>query len=144
MSDEQNAGKPEKVVVQEPNTAALEASNEAENAPEKATPKVYTPEEIEAIAKKVEEPVDNTPPYNPVHKLSPEFEGRSNYERGMLDMTEELTTNLQRLEQDPNASAQEIKNAQENLKTLNYLYENYHLGMNVFRTAHGGRNKLRE
>ncbi len=144
MSNE--SGKPEKPAAQEsrelPKPAA-EASEKPEDAPSKPKPKEYTPEEIQAIAKKVEEPVDNTPPYNPQHKLSPEFEGRSNYERGMLDMTEELAARLQQLEQDPGASPQEIRDAQEDLKTLGYLYENFHLGMNVFRTARGGRDKLR-
>ena len=120
-----------------------EASDKPEDAPSKPKPREYTPEEIQAIAEKVEEPVDNTPPYNPQHKLSPEFEGRSNYERGMLDMTEELAERLQRLEQDPDARPQDIRDAQEDLKTLGYLYENFHLGMNVFRTARGGRDKLR-
>jgi colicin import membrane protein len=44
----------------------------------------------------------------------------------------------------PNSSAQEIHLAEEDLKTLDYLYENFNLGMNVFRTAKGGRSKLRE
>src|SRR3990170_1172423 len=57
---------------------------------------------------------------------------------------EEIQQRLVRLRSDPNASAQEINQAEEDLKTLDYLYENYNIGMNVFRTAKGGRAKLRE
>ena len=57
---------------------------------------------------------------------------------------EETQQRLVRLRSDPNASAQEINQAEEDLKTLDYLYENYNIGMNVFRTAKGGRAKLRE
>ena len=32
----------------------------------------------------------------------------------------------------------------ENLKKLEYLYDNYNMGMNVFRTAKGGRDKISE
>ena len=39
---------------------------------------------------------------------------------------------------------QEIEIAKTNLKKLNYLFENYHLGMNVFRTAKGGRETIKE
>ena len=57
---------------------------------------------------------------------------------------EELQQRLERLKNDPNSSSQEIHLAEEDLKTLDYLYENFNLGMNVFRTAKGGRSKLRE
>jgi len=36
------------------------------------------------------------------------------------------------------------KRVEEDLKTLDYLYQNYYIGMNVFRTAKGGREKIRE
>ena len=36
----------------------------------------------------------------------------------------------------------ELHQAVEDLKTIDYLFENYHLGMNVFRTAKGGRSKI--
>src|SRR3972149_1355044 len=63
--------------------------------------------------------------------------------RTILSQDEEQQR-LLRLRSDPNASAQEINQAEEDLKTLDYLYENYNIGMNVFRTAKGGRAKLRE
>jgi len=45
---------------------------------------------------------------------------------------------------DPEATQQEIELAKLALKKLNYLYDNYNMGMNVFRTAKGGRDTLRE
>lgn len=111
---------------------------------EKPKPKEYTPEEIEEISKRVEKFSDNTPSYQPKNILSPEYHGTSNYEEGIKIVREETEQKLARLRKNPDASEQEIKNAEEDLKTLDYLYENYHIGMNVFRTAHGGRSKLRE
>ena len=110
---------------------------------EKPEPKTYTPEEMAEIARRVETPKDNTPSYDPRYKLSPEFDGTSNYEIGMKDMKQETQERLEHLMDDPDANRQEIRHAQESLKTLDCLYENYHLGMNVFRTAKGGRDKLR-
>jgi colicin import membrane protein len=97
----------------------------------------------EQISRQVQIPQDQTPEYNPQHILSPEFAGVSSYEREIKNQREELEQRLIRLKNDPNASNQEIKLVEEDLKTLDYLYENYYMGMNVFRTAKGGRNKLR-
>ena len=100
-------------------------------------------EELE-ISKKVEIPTDQIPVYKPENMLSPEFSGTSNYELGIKNQSEEIQQRLERLKNDPNSSSQEIHLAEEDLKTLDYLYENFNLGMNVFRTAKGGRSKLRE
>ncbi len=97
----------------------------------------------EQISRQVQIPQDQTPEYNPQHILSPEFAGVSSYEREIKNQREELEQRLIRLKNDPNASNQEIKLVEEDLKTLDYLYENYYIGMNVFRTAKGGRDKLR-
>ena len=112
--------------------------------PEPPKPKTYTPEEIAAISARVEQYADNTPPYNPQHVLSPEYEGTSNYEEGIRQVRRETQERLEALEADPQASQQQIQQAVEDLKTLDHLYENYNIGMNVFRTAHGGRSKLRK
>jgi len=96
-----------------------------------------------AISRKVEIPADQTPKYRPEHVLSAEFGGTSSYEIGIKNQREEIEQRLIRLKNDPNASAQEIYLAEEDLKTLDYLYENFYVGMNVFRTAKGGRAKLR-
>lgn len=110
------------------------------------TPKrpILSQDEEKEISKQVEIPTDQTPQYKPEHMLSPEYGGTSNYEIGIKNQREETQQRLARLQGDPNSSQQEIKQAEEDLKTLDYLYENYHNGMNVFRTAKGGREKLRE
>ncbi len=83
------------------------------------------------------------PTYNPTRVLSPEFRGTSNYELGIVDLAKEKIETLERLKRDPEANKVKINRAEEDLKTLGYLYENYNVGMNVFRTAKGGRDKLR-
>jgi colicin import membrane protein len=74
--------------------------------------------------------------------LSPEYHGTSNYESGVASFRDEIEEKLAKLQNDPNASEQEIHQAEEDLKTMDYLFENFNLGMNVFRTAKGGRNKF--
>jgi len=105
---------------------------------------ILTGDEMEEIARKVQIPKDQTPKYNPENVLSPEFGGTTNYESGLVDMIEEAKQKLDKLLNDPEANQQEIELAKLALKKLNYLYDNYNLGMNVFRTAKGGRNTLRE
>ena len=103
---------------------------------------ILTPEEQDEISRRVEIPTDQTPKYNPQHMLSPEYHGASNYESGIESFRDEIEEKLSKLQKNPNASQQQIRQAEEDLKTIDYLYENYHLGMNVFRTAKGGRNKI--
>jgi len=105
---------------------------------------ILTGDEIEEITRKVQTPKDQTPQYNPENVLSPEFGGTTNYETGVTDLIEEAKQKLDRLLNDPEATQQEIELAKLDLKKLNYLYDNYNLGMNVFRTAKGGRDTLRE
>ncbi len=115
-----------------------------DNADEKPKPREYTKEEIADIARKVELFQDQTPEYNPSHILSPEYKGTSNYEEGIRLVRKETVALLESLQENPDGNAQRIRLAQEDLKTLDHLYENYHIGMNVFRTATGGRSKLRK
>ena len=103
---------------------------------------VLTKEEMDEISQRVEIPTDQTPKYDPQHMLSPEFHGNSNYENGVITFRDEIEEKLAKLQSDPEASQQEIHQAEEDLKTIDYLFENYNLGMNVFRTAKGGRSKL--
>ena len=105
---------------------------------------ILTGDEIEEIARRVQDPKDQTPKYTPENVLSPEFGGTSNYESGIIDLIEEAKQKLDRLLNDPEATQQEIELAELALKKLNYLYDNYNMGMNVFRTAKGGRDTLRE
>ena len=105
---------------------------------------VLSADEEQEISRKVEIPTNQMPLYKPENILSPEFDGKSNYEIGVSNQKEELKQRLDRLRNDPNASLQEIQKAEEDLKTLEYLWENFHYGMNVFRTAKGGRSKLKK
>jgi len=105
---------------------------------------ILTGDEIAEIARKVQIPKDQTPKYDPKNILSPEFGGTTNYETGITDLIEEAKQKLDRLLNDPEATQQEIELAKLDLKKLNYLYDNYNMGMNVFRTAKGGRETLRE
>jgi len=103
---------------------------------------IPTAEEEAEISRRVEIPTDQTPKYVPELMLSPEFHGTSNYEGGVASFRDEIEEKLAKLQKDPNASEQEIHQAEEDLKTMDYLFENFNLGMNVFRTAKGGRNKF--
>lgn len=108
------------------------------------TTPILTEDDIKEISKRVEIPTDQIPPYKPEHILSPELGGVSNYESGISDLREETEQKLEQLRNDPDATIQEIQRVEEDLKTLDYLYQNYYISMNVFRTAKGGRDKLRE
>ena len=105
---------------------------------------ILTGDQLEEISRKAQIPKDQTPKYNPEHVLSPEFSGGTNYESGIQDLVEETKLKLERLLNDPEANLQEIELTKLELKKLNYLFENYNLGMNVFRTAKGGREKIQE
>jgi len=103
---------------------------------------ILTGDQIEEIARKVQTPKDQTPQYKPENVLSPEFGGGSNYETGITDLIEKAKQKLDRLLNDPDTNSQELELAKLDLKKLQYLYDNYNLGMNVFRTAKGGRDTL--
>ena len=105
---------------------------------------VLSSEEQDELTRKVEIPTDNTPKYIPQHVLSPEFGGMSNYESGVEKFLEETKQKLKKLKNDSHASKKDIITTQQELAYLESIYENYYIGMNVFRTAKGGRNKLRE
>ena len=105
---------------------------------------VLSSEEQEEISRKVQIPTDQTPKYDPKHVLSPEFGGDSNYESGISDLLDEAKQKLDHLLNDPEANPQEIELTKNSLKKLEYLLENFELGMNVFRSAKGGRSTLRE
>ena len=92
----------------------------------------------------VQTPKDQTPRYNPQNILSPEFGGGSSYETGLIDLIEEAKQKLDKLLNNPEATKQELDLAKLDLKKLEYLYDNYNMGMNVFRTAKGGRDKISE
>ena len=134
------AGVPEKAAP-EPPKAEAGVPEKAEEEPE---PRSYTPEEIEEISRRAESYRDSTPPYEPTRVLSPEYGGTSSYERGIDEFRGQKAAELERLRADPDSPRAALEAAEEGVRTLDRLYENYHLGMNVFRTAKGGRSKLRE
>ena len=105
---------------------------------------ILTGAEMEEISRKALIPKDQTPKYNPDNVLSPEFSGGTGYESGIQDLIEETKQKLHRLLNDPEANQQEIELTKLELKKLDYLFDNYSLGMNVFRTAKGGREKIQE
>ncbi len=103
---------------------------------------ILTQEEQEEISRRAEIPTDQTPKYEPQLMLSPEFHGASSYESGINSFRDELEEKLAKLQNDPDANQKQIHRAEEDLKTVDNLFENYNLGMNVFRTAKGGRSKF--
>ena len=104
---------------------------------------ILSADEQEALTRQAEIPKDQTPAYVPENILSPEYEGLSNYERGVGDFLEEAQQKLESLKNNPEATEKEISDAKEELTYLESLHENYFIGMNVFRTAKGGRNKVK-
>ena len=105
---------------------------------------VLTQSEAEEISRNVLIPTDQTPKYEPQNILSPKYGGTSNYETGISSLVDEKKEKLERLINDPESHLDDIKRAEQDLKYLDSLYENFDLGMNVFRTAKGGRAKLRD
>ena len=105
---------------------------------------VLTQNEQEEISRQVLIPTDQTPKYEPTNILSPEFFGASNYETGIDNLTEETKQKLERLKNDPDAIPDDIERAEQDLQYMENLINNFNFGMNVFRTAKGGREKLRE
>ncbi len=103
---------------------------------------ILTAEQQESLTLKAETPQDQTPAYNPENVLSPEFEGKSNYERGIGEILEVAKLKLETLKNNPDSTEKEIKDTEDEITYLESLHENYFIGMNVFRTAHGGRDKI--
>jgi len=104
---------------------------------------ILSAEEQEAITRKAEKFQDVTPTYIPEHVLSPEYGGVSNYEHAVEDFLEEANQRLEKLKNDPEATKKQIKNAENDIIYLKSLHENFFIGMNVFRTAKGGREKIK-
>jgi colicin import membrane protein len=104
---------------------------------------ILSAEEQESITREAERFQDVTPNYVPEHVLSPEFGGVSNYEKAVDTFIEESKQILKKLKNDPEATEKQIKNAKNDIIYLKSLHENFYIGMNVFRTAKGGRDKIK-
>jgi hypothetical protein len=76
--------------------------------------------------------------------LDPAYHGESNYEVGLENLLVETREKYHKLQSDPHASKEVLREVAEELQVLEGLWENYHLGMNVFRNAKGGRDGIRE
>lgn len=76
--------------------------------------------------------------------LDPAFHGESNYEVGLESLLAETRKKVQKLQSDPHTTQETLREATEKLQVLESLWENYHIGMNVFRNAKGGRDGIRE
>lgn len=68
----------------------------------------------------------------------------SDYEQNVGKLLAEKKAALEKLQNDPVRNRLEIASLSTEIETLQSLYENYNLGMNVFRRAQGGRAGLRE
>ena len=100
---------------------------------------ILSEDEKDDITRKALNYEDTTPEYNPQNILDERFGGTSNYETGISVLGDELQAKLDRLRNDPEALADDIAQVEQNLAYLDSLHQNYYLGMNVFRTAKGGR-----
>jgi hypothetical protein len=68
----------------------------------------------------------------------------SEYEYNVGKLLAQKKTKLEELMKDPEQNRGEIAMISTEVETLQSLFENYNLGMNVFRRAQGGRSGLRE
>jgi hypothetical protein len=68
----------------------------------------------------------------------------SEYERNVGKLIEEKSLNLEQLKNNQEISLTDIQKLQEEIESLQSLFDNYNLGMNYFRRARGGRSGLRE
>jgi colicin import membrane protein len=104
---------------------------------------ILSADEQESLTRKAEIPQDQTPSYVPEHVLSPEYGGLSNYELGVDSFLDEAKQKFEKLKNDPETTEKEILDAKQEITYLESLHENFYIGMNVFRTAKGGRDKIK-
>ncbi|HEX6670922.1 MAG TPA: hypothetical protein VFC05_07260 [Nitrososphaeraceae archaeon] len=68
----------------------------------------------------------------------------SEYEQNIAKLLFEKMKKMDLLLENPQKNKYEIQLLSNETETLKALFENYNLGMNVFRRAQGGRSHLRE
>ncbi len=68
----------------------------------------------------------------------------SEYEQNVGKLLSRKKDRLEELMKNPEQNRGEIAMLSTEVETLQSLFENYNLGMNVFRRAQGGRASLRE
>lgn len=104
---------------------------------------VLSDDEAREISRKVEIPADQTPAYDPRYILSKEYGGTSSYEVGISAIIGDALEEVEALRK-AGAGDDAIRRAELDVEKLAYLYQNYHIGMNVFRTAKGGRDRAKK
>jgi colicin import membrane protein len=68
----------------------------------------------------------------------------SEYEHNVGKLLSEKRSRLDTLKKNEDQNKYEIQSLVSEIEALESLFENYNLGMNVFRRAKGGRSGLRE
>jgi hypothetical protein len=68
----------------------------------------------------------------------------SEYEQNVGKLLAKKAERIEELMKNPEQNRGEIAMLSTEIETLQSLFENYNLGMNVFRRAQGGRSGLRE
>ena len=68
----------------------------------------------------------------------------SEYEHNIAKLLFEKKQKPDQLLENPQENKYEIQLLSDEIETLKTLFENYNLGMGVFRRAQGGRSQLRE
>jgi hypothetical protein len=68
----------------------------------------------------------------------------SEYEHNIAKLLFEKKQKIDQLLENPKQNKYEIELLSDEIATLKILFENYNLGMAVFRRAQGGRSQLRE
>jgi len=68
----------------------------------------------------------------------------SEYEHNVGKLLAEKRAKIDELMKEPELNMSQIAMLSTEIETLQSLFENYNLGMNVFRRAQGGRAGLRE
>jgi colicin import membrane protein len=68
----------------------------------------------------------------------------SEYEQNVGKLLAKKKVKLEELKKNPEQNGAEIAVLSTEVETLQSLFENYNLGMSVFRRAQGGRSGLRE
>jgi len=104
---------------------------------------ILSADEQASLTRKAETPQDQTPSYIPEHVLSPEYGGVSNYEREVSIFLKDAKERLEKLKNNSETTKQQIQESQNDITYLESIHENFFIGMNVFRTAKGGRNKIK-
>jgi hypothetical protein len=68
----------------------------------------------------------------------------SEYEKNMVKLIEEKLEQLESMKRAQVQDTSQVNRLNDEIQTLEALFENYNLGMNYFRRARGGRSGLRE